>query len=168
MSKGVEILVAVFETEAAADAAYNQLKRGENSAWVDNVAVIVHEGSKVKFKELKDMGGGKGAAVGGVIGAVTSLLFPPALLIATAAGAVIGGIAAKLHDSNLPSDMLRKLGEELSPGTAAIVAIVDETLLVQATDALKRLNAKVSTVGLDGDTAERLQAASAGDAAGGQ
>jgi uncharacterized membrane protein len=89
---------------------------------------------------------------------VTALLFPPALLIATAAGAVIGGITAKLHDANLPSDTLRKLGEQLTPGTAALVAIVDETLVTQAKEALSRLNAKVSTVGLDAETADRLKA----------
>jgi uncharacterized membrane protein len=158
MSRGVEILVAAFENEGAADAAYNQLKRGANSAWLDDVAIVVNEGNKVKFKESKDMGGGKGAVVGGAIGAVTALLFPPALLIATAAGAVIGGITAKLHDANLPSDTLRKLGEQLTPGTAALVAIVDETLVAQAKEALSRLNAKVSTVGLDAETADRLKA----------
>jgi uncharacterized membrane protein len=168
MSRGVEILVAAFENEAAADAAYNQLKRGDNRAWLDDVAIIVHEGNKVKFKESKDMGGGKGAAIGGALGALTGLLFPPAFLVVTAAGALIGGISAKLHDANLPSDTLRSLGEQLAPGSAAIVAIVDEGLVSQATDALKRLNAKVSTVGLDADTVSRLQQASgeasAGDA----
>ena len=157
MSRGVEILVAAFENEAAADAAYNQLKRGANSSWLADVAIVVNEGNKVKFKESKDMGGGKGAVVGGAIGAITGLLFPPAIPLFTAAGAAIGGLTAKLHDANLPSETLRKLGEQLTPGSAAIVAIVDETLVAQATDALNRLNAKVSTVGLDAETAARLQ-----------
>lgn len=159
MSRGVEILVAAFENEAAADEAYNQLKRGANRAWLDDVAIVVHEGNKVKLKESKDMGGGKGAVVGGAIGAVTGLLFPPAIPLFTAAGAAIGGLTAKLHDANLPSDTLRSLGEQLGPGSAAIVAVVDEGLVSQATDALKRMNAKVSTVGLDSDTAQRLQSA---------
>lgn len=164
MSRGVEILVAAFKDEAAADAAYNQLKRGANSAWLDNVAVVVNEGNKVKFKESRDMGGGKGAVLGGAIGALTSLLFPPAILITTAAGAIIGGVTAKLHDSNLPSDTLRRVGEQLTPGTAAIIALVDETMVAQSTDALNRLGATVSTVGLDADTVDRLNAADASDA----
>lgn len=158
MSRGVEILVASFKDEATADAAYNQLKRGANNAWLDNVAVVVNEGNKVRFKESRDMGGGKGAVLGGAIGALTSLLFPPAILITTAAGAVIGGIAAKMHDSNLPSETLHKVGEQLTPGTAAIIALVDETMVSQSTDALKRLGASVSTVGLDSDTVDRLNA----------
>lgn len=164
MSTGVEILVAAFDDEATADAAYNQLKRGANAAWLDDVAVIVHEGSKVRIKESKDMGGGKGALVGGTIGALTALLFPPAILITTAAGAAIGGLAAKLHDANLPTSTLRELGEGLAPGTAAIVAVVNENLVPQATDALKRLNAKVSTVGLDAETATRLKETDGGSA----
>jgi uncharacterized membrane protein len=159
MGRGVEILVAAFKDEATADAAYHQLKRGANSAWVENVAVVVNEGNKVKFKESRDMGAGKGAVLGGAIGALTMLLFPPAMLITTAAGAVIGGITAKLHDSNLPSDTLRKVGEQLTPGTAAIIVLVDETLVSQSTDALNRLGASVSTVGLDSDTIDRLNAA---------
>ncbi len=157
MSRGVEILVAAFENEAAADEAYNQLKRGANRAWLDDVAIVVHEGNKVKLKESKDMGGGKGAVVGGVIGAVTGLLFPPAIPLFTAAGAAIGGLTAKLHDANLPDDTLRTLGEQLGPGSAAIVAVVDEGMVSQAKDALSRMNAKVSTVGLDSDTVQRLQ-----------
>jgi uncharacterized membrane protein len=164
MSSGVEMLVAGFENEAAADAAYNQLKRGANAAWLDDVAVVVHEGDKVKVKESKDMGGGKGAVIGGTIGALTALLFPPAILITTAAGAAIGGLAAKLHDANLPTATLRELGEGLAPGSAAIVAVVNENLVSQATDALKRLNAKVSTVGLDADTAARLKEPNEGSA----
>lgn len=159
MGRGVEILVAAFNDEATADAAYNQLKRGANREWLDNVAIVVNEGNKVKFKESRDMGGGKGAAIGGAIGALTSLLFPPAILITTAAGAVIGGITAKLHDSNLPSDTLRKVGEQLTPGTAAIIALVDESMVAQSTDALKRLGATISTVGLDSETIDRLNAA---------
>lgn len=158
MGRGVEILVAAFKDEAGADAAYKQLKSSANSVWVDNVAVVVNDGKKVTFKESRDMGGGKGAVIGGAIGALTTLLFPPAMLITTAAGAIIGGITAKLHDSNLPSETLRKVGEQLTPGTGAIIALVDETLLAQATDALTRLGATVSTVGLDSETIDRLNA----------
>jgi uncharacterized membrane protein len=68
------------------------------------------------------------------------------------------GAADAAYNANLPSDTLRKLGEQLTPGTAALVAIVDETLVTQAKEALSRLNAKVSTVGLDAETADRLKA----------
>jgi uncharacterized membrane protein len=153
------MIVAAFENEAAADGAYNQLKRGANSPWLDDVAIVVHQGHKVKIKESKDMGGGKGAVVGGAIGALTSLLFPPAILITTIGGAIIGGLSAKLHDANLASGTLKHLGEGLTEGTAAIVAVVDENLVPQATDALKRLGATVSTEGLDADTVNRLKAA---------
>jgi ATP phosphoribosyltransferase len=63
MSNGVQMMVAVFESEAAADGAYNQIKRNANNPWLDDVAIVVHHGSKVKIKESKDMRGGKGAIV---------------------------------------------------------------------------------------------------------
>jgi uncharacterized membrane protein len=119
----------------------------------------VHQGNKVKIKESKDMGGGKGAVIGGAIGALTSLLFPPAIVLTTVGGAIIGGLGAKLHDANLASGTLKHLGKGLSEGSAAIVAVVDENMVPQATDALKHLGATVSTEGLDDDTVNRLKAA---------
>jgi uncharacterized membrane protein len=160
--------VAAFKDEAAADAAYKELKQGANRRWLDDVAIVVHEGDKVKFKESKDMGGGGGAAGGAAVGALVGLFFPPALVITTVGGAVIGGLAAKLHDANLPDKDLRQLGEHLKPGAAAIVAVVDENMVPQATDALKRLGASVATQGLDPDTVSRLTADSDSDAEPGQ
>jgi uncharacterized membrane protein len=158
MSTGVQILVGAFPDEASADAAYKQLKRRENDAWLQDAAIVVHQGDKVKFKESHDMGFGKGAAAGGVLGALTGLLFPPAILIFTVGGALIGGTTAKLHDANLPDSTFRELGAKLAEGSAAIIAVVNESLAAQATDALKRMGATVTVEGLDAETAARLQA----------
>jgi uncharacterized membrane protein len=160
MNTGVRILVAAFKDEASADQAYRQLNLGENDPWLADAAIVVHQGDKVKFKESKDMGFAKGAVAGDAIGVLTGLLFPPAIVLTTMGGAVIGGLGAKLHDANLSDETFKRLGEGLEPGTAAIVAIVDENLVTQATDALKHLGASVTTEGLDADTVNRLKAAS--------
>jgi uncharacterized membrane protein len=160
MDRGVQILVAAFKDEASADQAYRRLKRSENDPWLADAAIIVRQGNKVTFKESKDMGFGKGAVAGGAIGALAALFFPPVIVITTVSGAIIGGLSAKLHDANIPDEKFKRLGQALEPGTAAIVAIVDEGLVNQATDALKRMGATVTTEGLDTETVDRLKAAS--------
>jgi uncharacterized membrane protein len=159
MDRGVQILVGAFKNEATADQAYRRLKRSENDPWLADAAIVVRQGNRVTFKESKDMGFGKGAVAGGAVGLLASMFFPPAIVITTVGGAIIGGLGAKLHDANIPDEKFKRLGEKLEPGTAAIVAMVDEGLVNQATDALKRLGASVTTEGLDAETVDRLKAA---------
>lgn len=155
---GVLVVVASFKDSATAQAAYDELKRGDNRVWLQNVAVVQRADSKVKFKESADAGFGKGALAGAVVGGLLGL-FTGGLAWVALGGAAIGGAAAKLHDSNFTNDTLKKLGSQLSAGEAAIVAVVAENMVPQAEDALKRLGADVTTEGLDADTVARLQAA---------
>jgi uncharacterized membrane protein len=75
---------------------------------------------KVHVKELKDMGGGKGAAIGGVIAAGLGL-FAGALLIPAAVGAAVGGMAAKLGDSGFPNADLKARAQKLAPGSSVLL-----------------------------------------------
>lgn len=159
MSKGVIVLVGSFSDSAAAESAYNQLKRGANSSWLQDVMVVQRADAKVKFKESQDAGFGKGAAAGAIVGAIAGL-FTGGLAWVALGGAAIGGTIAKMRDANMPDKELKKLGEALQSGEAAIVAVVDEGLVSQAEDALKRLGATVVTEGLDEGTVQRLHGAS--------
>jgi uncharacterized membrane protein len=75
---------------------------------------------KVHVKELKDMGGGKGAAIGGVIAAGLGL-FAGALLIPVAVGAAVGGMAAKLGDSGFPNADLKARAQKLAPDSSVLL-----------------------------------------------
>lgn len=158
MSKGVIVLVASFPDSASAESAYDQLKRSANSSWLQDVMVVQRADSKVKFKESQDAGFGKGAVAGAIVGAVAGL-FTGGLAWVALGGAAIGGTIAKLRDANMPDQELKKLGEAMQSGEAAIVAIVDEGLIAQAEAALKRMGAMVVTEGLDEGTVQRLQEA---------
>ena len=157
-SPGVLVVVASFKDTATAEAAYNQLKRGDNRVWLQDVAVVQRADSKVKFKESQDAGFGKGAVAGAVVGALAGL-FTGGLAWVALGGAAIGGLIAKGHDANLTNASLKSLGESLSAGEAAIIAVVDENMVSEASDALKRLGAEVTTEGLDSETVNRLKAA---------
>jgi uncharacterized membrane protein len=121
----LKIVAATFGSEEAAAAAKAQLIADKDA--VGNIAIVTMDSEgKVKFKETSDMGPGKGALVGGGVGLVIALFSGPGAILA---GAGVGALAAKLRDSGFDDSQLKGLGEDLTPGTAAIVSIVPETAL---------------------------------------
>jgi uncharacterized membrane protein len=121
----LKIVAATFDSEEAASAAKAQLIADEDA--VGNIAIVkMDDDGKVKFKETGDMGPGKGALVGGGVGLVVALFSGPGAILA---GAGVGALAAKLRDSGFDNSQLKGLGEDLRPGTAAIVSIVPESAL---------------------------------------
>ncbi len=79
----VQLIVAAFQEEAAADQALKELKSAQKQKLIDiqDAAVIRRdEKNKLHIKETADPGGGKGAAAGGAIGAVIGLIAGPPLL----------------------------------------------------------------------------------------
>ena len=67
----VQLIVAAFQDEKAADAALKELKtlKRERLIGIQNAAVIrKDEKGKVRIRETADLGGGRGAALGGVAG----------------------------------------------------------------------------------------------------
>ena len=72
---------------------------------------------------------------GGGVGVLVGLAAPP-LLAATAVGAAAGGIVGKFAEHKVASGLEAGLGEKLKPGTAAIIAIIDEEHRLAAEQAL--------------------------------
>lgn len=110
---------AFFADEDGAAAALKELT--ENGLFLFSAATLQADASgKAHIKELKDMGGGKGAAIGGVIAAGLGL-FVGALLIPAAVGAAVGGLAAKLGDAGFPNADLKARAGKLAPGSSVLL-----------------------------------------------
>jgi uncharacterized membrane protein len=156
-----QAIVAAFKTEDGADNALAQLRSVEKQHLIDinNVAVLrCDQQGKVHIKEPTDMGGGRGAAIGAVVGGIAGLLFPPAMLATAAGGAAIGGIAARLRDSGFDDDRLRELGKSLQPGTSALLAVIEHTWVREVEEELAKAGADVATKELGADIAAELKA----------
>lgn len=154
-----QVILAVFKTENGADEALQQLKSAEKQHLIDidNVAVLKCDAEgKLRIKEPTDMGGGRGAVLGGAVGAVAGLLLGP-VGWATVGGAAIGGLAAKLRDSGFKDERLRKLGQSLQPGTSAIVAVIEHTWVKQVEAELAQAGADQVTEELANDIASELK-----------
>ena len=158
----IQLIVAAFQEEKAADQALKQLKAAHREKLIDiqDAAVIRRdEKNKLHIKETADPGGGKGAAAGGAIGAVIGLIGGPAgVVVGAAAGAFVGGVTAKVIDSGIPDDRLKKIGEGLQPGTSAIVAIIEHRWVKDVETQLQEAGADTLTEELRADIAEQLAA----------
>jgi uncharacterized membrane protein len=157
----LELIIAAFQDEKMAKEALNALKEAqrEKPIKIDNAAVL-HKDAKgrLHIKETADMGGGKGAALGGVAGAAIGLIAGPALLVPAAVGALVGGLSAKLRDSGFSDARLKALGARLTPGSSAIVAVVEHTWVDEVKKAMAEAGADLFTEALGADISAQLEA----------
>ena len=95
----------------------------------------------VTVAQTADHRGRKGVEWGGGVGVLVGLAAPP-LLAVTAAGAVAGGLIGKFVDKRLETEMHDKIGENLPPGTAGIIAAFDDSQRLAVEQALPGALAK--------------------------
>jgi hypothetical protein len=94
---------------------------------------------------------------GGAMGLILGVLAGPgAPLVATATGALVGGIASKLRDSGFSNDRLKEIGEALKPGTSAIVAVVEHRWVSELENLMAEAGADVLTESLKEEIAAQL------------
>ena len=104
--------------------------------------LITHaEDGTVTVAQTADHRGRKGVEWGGGVGVLVGLAAPP-LLAVTAAGAVAGGLVGKFVDKRLETEMHDKIGENLPPGTAGIIAAFDDSQRLAVEQALPGALAK--------------------------
>ena len=157
----VQVVVAAFKEETAADEILRELKAAKWAGLIgiQNAAVLRRDKKdKLHIKELKDWGGGKGAVFGGALGAVVGLVAGPAVLAAGAAGALIGGLSAKLRDSGFSDERLKTIGGSLQPGTSAIVAVIEHRWVAELEKQMAEAEADIVTMALAADVADQLEA----------
>jgi uncharacterized membrane protein len=157
----VQLIVAAFQNEGDAKEALKALKQAKKEGLIkiDSAAVLrKDEKGKIHIKETHDMGGGKGAVLGGVGGAAVGLIAGAALAAPLAVGALVGGLVAKLRDSGFSDERLETLGESLQPGTSAIVAVVEHEWVAKVEEALAETEADLITAELSADIAGQLEA----------
>jgi len=157
----VQLIVAAFKDEQTAKEALDALKKAQKEKLIkiENAAVLrKDEKGKLHIKETADMGGKKGATLGGVAGAAIGLIAGPALLVPAAVGALVGGLAAKARDSGFSDARLKALGEGLTPGSSAIVAVVEHRWVAEVERAMTEEGADLFTQALSADISQQLEA----------
>ena len=138
-----QLIAATFADAEAAGRGLATIAGALGGALKQGAVVSKAADGKIKFVETHDMSAARGAQVGGLAGAALGIIAGPLGVIGGGAlGAGVGGLAAKLRDSGFPDAQLRGLGEDLSEGEGAMVALVDDAGVAKAQQLLQVVEAQ--------------------------
>ena len=144
------ILVFSFTDTHTADEVVNELKASQKLGGYKIVAeaVVIREADgSVHVHEPGE--GGKGAAIGAVVGGTIGLLGGPVgVLWLAAVGGAVGGVAGHFAGRSIPAGDLKKIGEQLQPNSSAFLALVENTDAEAVLNSMSDINANVVTVTL--------------------
>lgn len=155
----VQVIVAAFQDETSATKALQELQAAKKQGLIEirDAAVLTKDAQgKLHIKDTKDWGFGKGAVAGGVVGVIAGLLAGPVgwgLL----GGALIGGVAAKMADGGFDNKRLEQIGASLTPGSSAIVAVVDHVWVAQVEAIMRKEAMDATTQAISNDIAKQLE-----------
>lgn len=95
---------------------------------------------KTSLNEMGDVGKGHGALFGAIAGGLVGLMGGPVgAALGAAAGAATGRAAAKRIDLGFPDEFLKKLEEQVDPGTSSVIALVEQANVASVSEALADL-----------------------------
>ena len=157
--KNIVIVAAYMGTEPAAKN-FDQLTQLVKDKKIKSDGMILVEKDKdgqLRVSETGDHLGRKGVEWGGGVGLLVGLFAPP-LLAATVVGAAAGALVGKFAKNKIVGGIEEGLGQNLKPGQAAILAIVQEEDRLPAEQALADSPAKSVAV-MDEGGAKGLKAA---------
>jgi arylsulfatase len=123
-----DVLVAGYPDIDTATADFEALmgRVKDKEVVIEGVILVTHaaDGS-VSVRQTGDNLGRKGLGWGGGVGLVVGLFSPP-LLASIGVGAVAGGVVGKFVEHRVQGQMHDKIGENLPPGSAGIIAVFDD------------------------------------------
>ena len=98
----------------------------EKQVAIEGVILVTHaQDGSVGVRQTGDNLGRKGMGWGGGVGLAVGLFAPP-LLASVAVGAVAGGVIGRFVDHRVENEIHDKIGENLPPGSAGIIAVFDD------------------------------------------
>jgi arylsulfatase len=132
------VIIAGYEATEPAEKNFDQLAQLVKDKKAKSEGVILVERDtegQVRIAATVDRQGRRGFGWTGGVGVIVGLVAPP-LLASVGRTAATGGLIGKFAKRKVESGIERGLGDKLKPGTAAIIAIVDEGDQLTAEQAL--------------------------------
>ena len=155
----VDVVVAAYQDEQGANNALKELETAKKDGLIgiQDAAVLRKDNqSKLHITETADKGFGRGAMIGGVAGAALGVIAGP-VGWAALGGAAVGGLASKLRDTGFRDERLRQMGESLTPGTSAIVAVVEHEWVREVERRIENEAKDIVTEAITADIADQLE-----------
>ncbi len=125
---------------------------------LEDAAVVAKVRGKVRITQTKDVSPSQGAVGGAWIGILAGLLLGPGgPLVGGALGAAAGGLFAKLRDFGIDDDEMKRMGEELADGEAALFLLVEDCHRMRALHEVSRFPGRLMISTADEALAEEVR-----------
>ena len=139
-TKYMSLVVAYYEEEDSAEHTIEMLRtidRPGALAVIECALMKVDAEGKLRIIQAANRRGVKRIARGAVIGGVLGVLFPPSVLAMTAVGTMAAAAWNHFRDQGFEKNLLKEIAENISPGGAAVAAIVEDQWMGHLEDALQ-------------------------------
>ena len=160
MGSSFDVIMAAYQSVERARKDFEALVTlvKDKTVRTEGVILVEHDpDGRVKVSQTGDHLGRKGLGWGGGVGLAVGLFSPP-LLASVVAGGAAGGLVGRFAEHKVASGIEKGLGDKLAPGTAAVIAVVDDDDRLAAERALAGSPAK-SVAAMDKKGAGELKAA---------
>lgn len=125
---------------------------------LEDAAIVAKVKGRVRITQTKDVSPSQGAVGGAWIGVLAGLfLGPGGPLIGGALGAAAGGLFAKLRDIGIDDDEMKRMGEALADGEAALFLLVEDCHRMRALHEVSRFPARILAATADPDLVEEVR-----------
>ena len=125
---------------------------------LEDAAVVAKVRGRVRITQTKDVSPSQGAVGGAWIGILAGLLLGPGgPLVGGALGAAAGGLFAKLRDFGIDDDEMKRMGEELADGEAALFLLVEDCHRMRALHEVSRFPGRVLATTASSELAEEVR-----------
>jgi uncharacterized membrane protein len=125
---------------------------------LEDAAIVAKVRGKVRITQTKDVSPSQGAVGGAWIGILAGLfLGPGGPLVGGALGAAAGGLFAKLRDFGIDDDEMKRMGEDLSDGEAALFLLVEDCHRMRALHEVSRFPGRLLVSTADPVLAEEVR-----------
>lgn len=125
---------------------------------LEDAAIVTKVRGRVRITQTKNVSPGQGAMGGAWIGVLAGLFFGPGgPLIGGALGAAAGGLFAKLRDLGIDDDEMRRMGDELAEGEAALFLLVEDCHRARALHEVSRFPGRLLVSTADPDLVREVR-----------
>jgi uncharacterized membrane protein len=135
------LIVAQFPTRADVEAAYATLQQIERTSSLKIDGVVIAEcdaDGKVHLGKVTEHSTKSGLKWGAVGGAVLGVIFPPSILASAVGFGAFGAAIGKAHNVMERKGLAEELASVMRPNTSGIVALVEDTAVVEIRKALAK------------------------------
>jgi len=125
---------------------------------LEDAAIVAKVRGRVRITQTKDVSPSQGAVGGAWIGILAGLfLGPGGPLVGGALGAAAGGLFAKLRDFGIDDDEMKRMGEDLVDGEAALFLLVEDCHRMRALHEVSRFPARILVATADPELVEEVR-----------